>query len=357
MLAQSDLNFQENNLFLNNKARRNISIPDIPGFITLKGDFHLHTVFSDGEVWPATRVEEAWREGLDVIAITEHIEYRPHKRYLKADHNSSFEAARKKAKEKNILLIKGAEITKKKLPPGHLNALFIDDVNSIENKDAVLAIEEAVKQGAFILWNHPGWKRQQPDSTKWWEFYSELQSKNMLHGIEVANSNEWYPVALDWCIDKKLTVFGNSDIHVPINLKYDFSNPYNHRPLTLIFAKERSIEGVKEALFEGNTIAWFGNYLAGKEEILNKVFHSAVKLSKSYTEKSTKKELKYLAELRNYSDIPFILLSKSSKDRIKVPAQSSVIISYPEGTSKLVYVIENAFIKSRQNMQVTFELE
>ena len=29
-----------------------INIPDIPGHITLKCDFHTHTVFSDGNVWP-----------------------------------------------------------------------------------------------------------------------------------------------------------------------------------------------------------------------------------------------------------------------------------------------------------------
>jgi hypothetical protein len=45
------------------------SIPDVKGYKTLKCDFHQHTVFSDGQVWPGVRVQEAWREGLDVIAI------------------------------------------------------------------------------------------------------------------------------------------------------------------------------------------------------------------------------------------------------------------------------------------------
>jgi hypothetical protein len=56
-----------------------INFPDILGYKTLKCDFHLHTVFSDGQVWPTTRVDEAVREGLDAIAITDHIEYQPHK--------------------------------------------------------------------------------------------------------------------------------------------------------------------------------------------------------------------------------------------------------------------------------------
>lgn len=357
VFTQFDINYQLNEDFTFNKTRKNITIPNIPGYITLKGDFHIHSIFSDGEVWPATRVEEAWREGLDVISITDHIEYRPHKKYLKANHNSSFEAAKKKAREKNILLIRGTEITKNKVPPGHFNALFLTDANLIENEDVSVSIESAVKQGAFIIWNHPGWKRQQPDSTKWWEFYSELQRKNMLHGIEVANSNEWYPVALDWCIDKKLTVFGNSDIHVPINLKYDFSNPYNHRPMTLVFAKERSKEGVKDALFEGNTIAWFGNILAGKEDLLESLITESLKLTPAYTQKTKSEKVYNYAELKNISDIPYILGStENEENKIKIPPQSSVIVMYKEGSSKLVYIVENAFSGANRNIEISFDL-
>ena len=39
----------------------------------------MHSVFSDGSVWPDIRVEEAKKDGLDVIAITEHLEYQPWK--------------------------------------------------------------------------------------------------------------------------------------------------------------------------------------------------------------------------------------------------------------------------------------
>lgn len=47
------------------------------GFHVLKCDFHTHTIFSDGRVWPTMRVDEAWKDGLDAIAITDHIEVRP----------------------------------------------------------------------------------------------------------------------------------------------------------------------------------------------------------------------------------------------------------------------------------------
>jgi 3',5'-nucleoside bisphosphate phosphatase len=60
------------------ESRQEIVIPDIDGYKVMKCDFHIHTVFSDGDVWPDYRVSEAWKDGLDAIAITDHIEYRPH---------------------------------------------------------------------------------------------------------------------------------------------------------------------------------------------------------------------------------------------------------------------------------------
>ena len=77
--------------------RYHINIPDIDGYKTLKCDFHVHTVFSDGKVWPDQRVNEAWNEGLDVIAITDHIEYRPNKEIVKGDFNTSYEIAKNEA--------------------------------------------------------------------------------------------------------------------------------------------------------------------------------------------------------------------------------------------------------------------
>ena len=86
------------------QSRKVIHIPDISGYMTLKCDFHMHTVFSDGTVWPTVRVTEAWEEGLDVISITDHIEYLPHSKDIVADHNRSYEIAKPLADEMGILL-------------------------------------------------------------------------------------------------------------------------------------------------------------------------------------------------------------------------------------------------------------
>ena len=61
---------------------RLIEFPDTTNFKTLVVDLHTHSVFSDGHVWPNVRVSEAQRDGLDALAITEHLEYQPHRRQL-----------------------------------------------------------------------------------------------------------------------------------------------------------------------------------------------------------------------------------------------------------------------------------
>ena len=54
-------------------------------------------------------------------------------------------------------MIKGAEITRS-MPPGHINAVFIEDANKLLFPDDPTAgIKEANRQKGFVL-NHPNWE-------------------------------------------------------------------------------------------------------------------------------------------------------------------------------------------------------
>lgn len=59
-------------------VRTEIVLPQVNGYNVYKADLHLHTIYSDGDVTPEYRVHEAWNTGLDVVASTEHVEYRRH---------------------------------------------------------------------------------------------------------------------------------------------------------------------------------------------------------------------------------------------------------------------------------------
>lgn len=104
---------------------------------------------------------------------------------------------------------KGIEITRAK-PLGHINALFITDANPIETPEPLDAVNEAYRQGAFIMWNHPGWP---DDRCTMYDVHEQLIKEGKIHGVEVFNSAEYYPKAIDWCRDLKLAFLANSDIH------------------------------------------------------------------------------------------------------------------------------------------------
>lgn len=332
------------------KARKEIKMPEIDGYQLLKCDFHIHTIFSDGIVWPTLRVQEAWEEGLDAIAITEHIEGQPARPgIMKGDHNRSFDYAKEEALRKNIILIKGGEITRS-MPPGHLNALFINDVNALDQKDYMKAIEEACKQGAFIQWNHPGWG---VNKIKWHDVHEKLYQKGWLHGIEVFNEFEWYPVALNWVNEKNLTLLCNTDIHDVNERLYDFSET-DHRPMTLVLAKERTQEAIKEALFAKRTLIYFYNTLMGKEEYLEKFFNASIEVSPVYYESETKKYL----SIKNNSDVPFELVNinntKGYPDKIVIPGGKSVsiVISNSSSQNGVDYEVANAIISPTKKLNV-----
>ena len=128
------------------ETRKEINFPDILGYKTLKCDFHMHSVFSDGAVWPYVRSQEAWREGLDVIALTEHIEkYHDHSRDLPINHNRSYEIAAQAAKKYGLIVIPGAEITWD-MPPGHFNALFLSDISKLDKKNFKMTINSGMRR-------------------------------------------------------------------------------------------------------------------------------------------------------------------------------------------------------------------
>ncbi|QGY43337.1 hypothetical protein GM418_06585 [Maribellus comscasis] len=338
--AQNVNNIQMPEL-LNDNARKTIHIPDILGYKTLKCDFHIHTVFSDGIVWPTVRVDEAWQEGLDAIAITDHIENNPSKKHVGGDDNSSFEIAKPRAEQKNIILIHAGEITRS-MPPGHFNALFLKDVTKLDTPDYMDAFKAAADQDAFIIWNHPGWKAQQPDTCKWWELHTQLYKNEWIHGIEVFNEKEWYPVALDWSMDKNLASMANSDIHGITAGMYNLEK--YHRPMTLVFAKERTEKSVKEAMFDKRTLAWFGDNLAGKEEFLSAIFTNAI--DTEFIKESEKGKV-YL--LKNSSDVPFHLISDD--ETFTIPKKGEVMVTVRDSGKK--YKISNLFIKGTENLSVS----
>lgn len=219
---------------------RRISFPDTAQYQTLVLDPHTHSSFSDGHVWPRIRVEEALRDGLDAIAITEHLEWQPHLADIPhTDRNRAYQVAEEAAVEQAIMVIPGTEITRS-TEAGHINALFITDANALlqqfvpeDPTDAVAyyramhafpaqqAVDAAAGQGAFLFWNHPWWSDDFPDSIPvLTAFHRDNARSGKLKGIEIANGDYYSEQAFQMALDLDLTLIGASDIHELIDWDY-----------------------------------------------------------------------------------------------------------------------------------------
>lgn len=346
-------------------TRIEIIIPDIPPFKTLKGDFHTHTVFSDGKVWPEVRVQEAWHEGLDIISITDHIEYHPHNTNVNANNNRSYELAKPVADKYNIILVKGTEITRN-MPPGHLNALFIEDCEKLNIKDSLAAIKVANDQGGFVFWNHPSYPHPENISV-WSDLHEQLFQHRQFQGIEVVNAENYYPEAHQWCIDKGLTMLGNSDIHNPINFDYEWSSTSHKRPITLVFARQNSQEAVHEALSKGRTAVLWKDKLIGTEMFLAPIFKEALKIQHVFVDKGSMND-KWFAQIKNTTSVPLLLeipvnqLGFSVSSHITIPPLSMINIEIEDiksGTTNIEIPckVVNYWIKPNTPLTSTIKIQ
>jgi hypothetical protein len=333
-------------------ARQALPVPDLPGYRTLKGDFHLHTVFSDGNVWPTVHVQDAWRDGLDVIALTEHAEYHPHATDVKVDGARSHAVAKALADQLGILLVPGVEITKPDPPaplvlpegPQHFNALFVTDANALRvPNDLFEALRRAKAQNAFVFWNHPGYRVDEP---RWFPPVAKAHDEGLFQGIELVNGPEFFPEAFPWIAERKLTILANSDAHDPVPPR----ETGTRRPITLLFVRSADLAGVRDALVSRRTAAWLGDDVWGAEEHLRGLWQGSVVLEHSILVR--RPGVSPALRLRNASAIPFRLAVRGAPEWLVFPetvqldAERSIIVrpsvaaGAPEGDHRVNLQVE-----------------
>jgi len=321
-------------------ARPIADFPNVGSFKVLAVDLHTHSVFSDGHVWPSIRAEEAARDIIDAIAITEHLEWQPHIADIpNTDRNRAYEETVRSAKALDLLVIPGVEITRVD-EAGHINAVFIKDANPLvkasgikdylpdhlfntraeaesvaraqseafasahkverdgetrwapfssrelymtlvnfgvaAERDPREVLDAAAAQGAFSFWNHPLFEK--PD-WKLPKFHRAAIKDNALQGIEIANGDHYYPNAHRLALKHNLALIGTSDVHQLIAWDYD-REKNQHRPVTLVMAPERSAQAIKDALFARRTIVWWNHTLIGRKAQLQPLLEASITLEK-----------------------------------------------------------------------------
>lgn len=296
------------------RQRHEIVLPEVNGFTVYKADLHTHSIFSDGSVTPEFRVEEAWLEGLDVLAITEHLEYRPYeqkmvnflndllpegtkatntniigsgkadKNGIKSDLNYPVRLAEAAAKGYGLVIIPGIEVTRAPETVGHFNALFTTDNNIIHDEDPLQAFRNAHAQGALVMNNHPGWRRPNVNMT---EPEKKAYAEKLIDGVEVMNGGEFYPPVIDFAIAQGVFIASNTDIHGSSAEEYNVTTGGEvMRNMTFIFAKDKSLPSLKEALKARRTLAYSFGTVAGEESLLKDFFKASIAAKVVYTNPS-----------------------------------------------------------------------
>lgn len=342
------------------RQRVEMVLPQVRGFNIYKADLHNHTIFSDGSVTPEFRVQEAWHDGLDVIAVTEHVEYRPYEgkmmnflsgyvpkdikpansNVIRSDANDTgilsdlnypVKLYQNAAKAYGITVIPGAEITREPTTIGHYNALFTKDNNTIYDKDPLSSIRKAKAQGAIIMQNHPGWRRTTLDMM---EFEKTVYGEKLISGIEIMNGGEFYPRAITRAKENKFFMSSNTDIHGSTSEDYVIAGN-GHRNMTFIFAQENTLEALREAMEARRTLAYSHGTLAGEEDLLVDLFKASVATKVIQTAANGNKTV----QLTNNSSIAYMLRIGNANPVIIKPF-TSIRTTVAKG-AKLSVKVEN----------------
>lgn len=359
--------------------RQEIIFPKVGDYNVYTADLHTHTIYSDGCVTPGYRVREAWRDGLDIVAITDHIEYRKTERelyqfmdgYIKEEYrglpkgvntniaktkpdergilvnlNIGYEMAKQEGDKFGIMVIRGAEITR---GDNHFNVLFTKDNNKIYDIDTEQSIRNAIKQGAFVSHNHP--TRDKNTATEMTPLAEELHAKKLFNGIEVGNSLWTRDWLFSYCIDNGYAPISGTDMHGTTAEKFHQSgNESVYRDMNLILAEKRDEKSIKEALFAGRTIAYHNNKLIGKEEYLIDLFKASVNVSYSYdTNDAT------IVVLTNKSSFPYEI--KYGKRTAVIHAMGAVQVPLSKGTEEIELILLNLFSGDKKHPTTKMVIE
>jgi len=246
----------------------------------LKGDLHMHTIYSDGKRTPLAMCLSSMESGMDFISITDHDNY-----------NGSLQAI-KNVKESNldILVLPGEEVTVAKgdnSGNGHILSINANKSIDEQRKDDVVyekELEEIAKKikkdlsetnieplnyarniwvinkikeakGISILC-HPKWLYHNSKYHLHQPLYKEMLKNSSLDGIEVVGdidkieelNNMTYLTYMETKNKHKyLAPIANTDAH-------DSDHDAGER-FTIVFAKQKTCDGIVEAIKAGLTCA------------------------------------------------------------------------------------------------------
>lgn len=206
-------------------STRNLPAP--PGLTWYAGDFHSHTMHSDGFLFTAELARLGVASGLDFMSVTDH---------NTVSHHAELPGI---GSQQGITLIPGQEVTTHR---GHANAFgFIDWVDF--RKDPSTWVEQVKDQGGILSINHAisgdcSWQFDLPVKPGAVELFHSTWYLELISTAPLAWFRNW---------DRDVTLLGGSDFH-----KLE-EQPRPGTPTTWVAARENSVEAIMEGILAGRT--------------------------------------------------------------------------------------------------------
>ena len=243
------------------------------------------------------------------------------------------------APEFGITVIKGIEISRDGTTVGHYNALFTTDNNKIYHPDPLTSIRNAKAQGALVMHNHPGWRKKNVAMTK---TDKVAYKEGLIDGVEVMNESDFYPSIVDRANEYGIFMSAGSDIHSSTASEY--MSVGLRRPMTLIFAKDKSMESLKEALESRRTVAYAFGTMCGDMGLLKDLFLASVSVEIATEKTASDKTLLWLV---NRSSLPYYLSFGGNNPEYLAPFSSIILRRNPEDREIEFEVVNMFYSKDR----------
>ena len=138
--------------------------------------------------------------------------------------------------------------------------------------------------------------------------------------VRLGESIKFYPGIIDRVREHGLFISANTDVHESSTL--DFNSHGFMRPITLIFAEERTEQGIRESLESCRTLAFGFNMVCGDEQLLKDFFTASVKVNKL-------SESAFM--LTNQTSVPYTI-QQEGKNPVSLPPLSTIRL---EGECKI----------------------
>jgi hypothetical protein len=195
----------------------------------------------------------------------------------------------------------------------------------------------------------------------WWSPIATAYSDKLFQGIEVVNGASYYEEAHPWLDQHSLAIIGNSDIHAA-------AVAGDVRTQNLIFARERTLPSVREALEARRTAVWQGKSLYGGAELLASLWRAYVKTPAQVRPAPGSRNI--ALQLENISALPFDLRLIEAPAWLQVRnvtvgglqtaiVQMNLTPKAPAGSQRvrLRWEVANATIAAGKRLEVPMEFE